>query len=69
MKRSTKLRLIGGALIILDLYIVGLFNIDGNAGIINTVVLFAFAYFYEKRIVNPAIELQKKNASSNDDMK
>jgi hypothetical protein len=69
MKSSTKLRLIGGAVIILDLYLVGLFNIAGNAGIINTIALFAFAYFYEKRIVKPAIELQNKNAGNSDEMK
>ena len=44
MKRSTKLRLIGAALIVLDLYLMGLFNVAGNANIINTVLLFTFAF-------------------------
>jgi hypothetical protein len=65
MKRSTKLRLIGVAVILLDLYLMGLFNVAGNANIINTVLLFSFAYFYEKKIVKPAIEIEKKENNEN----
>ena len=65
MKRSTKLRLIGVAVIVLDLYLMGLFNVAGNANIINTVLLFTFAYFYEKKIVKPAIEIEKKEKNEN----
>ena len=65
MKRSTKLRLIGAAVIVLDLYLMGLFNVAGNANIINTVLLFTFAYFYEKKIVKPAIEIEKKEKNGN----
>ena len=43
--------------IILDLYLVGLLNINGNAEIINKVVMFSFAYLYEKKIVKPAIDM------------
>jgi len=59
MKRSTKLRLFGVIVIVLDLYLMGLYNVTGNTNIVNTVLLFAFAYFYEKKIVKPAIELEK----------
>jgi len=65
MKRSTKLRLFGGVVIVLDLYLMGLYNVTGNANIVNTVLLFAFAYFYEKKIVKPVIELQKSENESN----
>jgi len=65
MKRSTKLRLFGGVVIVLDLYLMGLFNVAGNANIINTVLLFTFAYFYEKKIVKPAIEIEKKEKNEN----
>jgi hypothetical protein len=37
----------------------GLYNVTGNANIVNTVLLFVFVYFYEKKIVKPVIELQK----------
>jgi len=36
---------------------VGLLNINGNAEIINKVVMFSFAYLYEKKIVKPAIDM------------
>jgi hypothetical protein len=65
MKRSTKLRLIGVAVIVLDLYLMGLFNVAGNANIINTVLLFTFAYFYERKIVKPATEIEKKEKNEN----
>lgn len=64
MKRSTKLRLIGVCLIILDLYLIGLLDVSDNVNIINTVLLFSFAYFYEKKIVKPAIELEKSKSES-----
>ena len=66
MKRSTNLRVFGAALIVLDLYLMGLFNVAGNASIINTVLLFSFAYFYEKKIVKPAIEIEKNENASNE---
>lgn len=68
MKRSTKLRLIGGVVIVVDLYLMGLFNVTGNANIINTVLLFSFAYFYEKKIVKPAIENEKIENTNNEQM-
>ena len=66
MKRSTKLRVFGAVVIVLDLYLMGLFNVAGNASIINTVLLFSFAYFYEKKIVKPAIEIEKNENVSNE---
>ena len=65
MKRSTKLRLIGATVIVLDLYLMGLFNVAGNAKIINTFLLFTFAFFYENEIVKPAIEIEKKEKNEN----
>lgn len=59
MKRSTKIRLIGATVIVFDLYLMGLFNVTGNANIINTVLLFSFAFFYEKKIVKPAVKIEK----------
>jgi len=66
MKRSTKLRLFGGVVIVLDLYLMGLYNVTGNTNIINTVLLFTFAYFFEKKIVKPAIELEKSENDTNE---
>jgi len=65
MKRSTKLRLIGATVIVLDLYLMGLFNVAGNANIINTFLLFTFAFYYENEIVKPAIEIEKKEKNEN----
>ena len=65
MKRSTQLRLFGGVVIVLDLYLMGLYNVTGNANIVNTLFLIAFAYFYEKKIVKPVIELQKNENEIN----
>ena len=66
MKRSTKLRVFGAVVIVLDLYLMGFFNVAGNASIINTVLLFSFVYFYEKKIVKPAIEIEKNKNVSNE---
>ena len=66
MKRSTKLRVIGATVIVSDLYLMGHFNVAGNANIINAVLLFSFAYFYEKKIVKPAIEIEKNENVSNE---
>lgn len=65
MKRSTKLRLTGAIVIILDLYLMGFYNVAGNASMINTFLLISFVYFYEKKIVKPAIEIENTKNESN----
>lgn len=51
MKKTTKLRLIGGAVIFLNLMIIGYFNLEGIPVILMT---FGFAIGYEYLAVKPA---------------
>ena len=51
MKKTTKLRLIGGAILIFNLWIVGNYNLKGIPALLFT---FGFAAGYEFLVVRPA---------------
>lgn len=53
MKKSTKLRLFGALVILVNLIIIGSYNITGLPVILMT---FGFAVVYELLIVRPTIE-------------
>jgi hypothetical protein len=56
MKRSTKLRLFGGAVILFNLWLVGRYNLEGIAVLLLT---FGFAIGYELVVVRPAAKAEK----------
>ena len=51
MKRTTKLRLIGGGVLLFILWLIGNYNIEGVTVL---VVTFGFAAGYEYLVVRPA---------------
>lgn len=53
MKKSTKLRLVGGAILLFNLWLVGRYNIEGPMILVLT---FGFAIVYELLVVRPAIK-------------
>jgi len=56
MKKSTKLRLFGGAVILFNLWLIGQYRLEGVAAILLT---FGFAIGYELVVVRPAVKADK----------
>lgn len=56
MKKTTKLRLFGGAILLLNLWAIGQYNIDGIPVLLLT---FGFAIGYEFLVVRPAAKSQR----------
>ena len=56
MKKSTKLRLFGGTIILFNLWIVGQYNLEGVAVLLLT---FGFAIGYELVVVRPVAKSEK----------
>ena len=56
MKKSTKLRLIGGVILMFNLWTIGHYKIDGVALFLLT---FGFAIGYEFLVVRPASNSEK----------
>lgn len=56
MKKSTKLRLFGGAVILFNLWLIGQYNLEGVAVLLLT---FCFAIGYELVVVRPAAKSEK----------
>lgn len=52
MKKSTKLRLFGGAVILFNLWLIGQHNLEGLAVVLLT---FGFASSYEIIVVRPMV--------------
>ncbi|MBD5801735.1 hypothetical protein AZOA_11590 [Azoarcus sp. Aa7] len=51
MKKSTKLRLFGGAVLLFNLWLVGHYNLEGIPALLLT---FGFAIGYELLVVRPS---------------
>ena len=58
MKRSTKLRLFGGAVILFNLWLIGHYNLQG---VVVLLLTFGFAIGYELVVVRPAIKSEKSH--------
>lgn len=56
MKKSTMLRLFGGAVILFNLWLIGQYNLEGIVVLILTV---GFAIGYELVVVRPAAKAEK----------
>ncbi len=56
MKKSTKLRLFGGAVILFNLWLIGQYNLEGVAVLVLT---FGFAIGYELVVVRPVVKSEK----------
>jgi hypothetical protein len=56
MKKSTKLRLFGAAVILFNLWLIGQYNLEGVAVLLLT---FGFAIGYELVVVHPAAKAEK----------
>ena len=56
MKKSTKLRLFGGAVILFNLWLIGQYNLEGVAVLLLT---FGFAVGYELVVVRPVSKAEK----------
>jgi hypothetical protein len=56
MKKSTKLRLFGGAVILFNLWLIGQYNLEGVAVLLLT---FGFAIGYELVVVRPVAQSEK----------
>lgn len=57
MKKSTKLRLVGGAILIFNLWLIGNYNLKGIPVLLLT---FGFAAGYEFLVVRPATKKADK---------
>jgi len=57
MKKSTKLRLIGGAVLVFNLWLIGSYNLQGIPVLLLT---FGFAAGYEFLVVRPATKRSDK---------
>jgi hypothetical protein len=57
MKKSTKLRLIGGVILLFNLWLIGQYNIDGIPVLLLT---FGFAACYEFIVVRPVSKTESK---------
>ena len=53
MKKSTKLRLFGGAVLLFNLWLIGQYRLEGIAVILLT---FGFAIGYEYLVVRPVVK-------------
>lgn len=58
MKKSTKLRLFGGAVILFNLWLIGRYNLSGVPVMLLTV---GFGVGYEYLVVRPASKTEKPN--------
>lgn len=56
MKKSTKLRLFGGAVILFNLWLIGRYNLEGIAVLLLTL---GFAFGYELVVVRPVTKAEK----------
>lgn len=56
MKKSTKLRLFGGAVILFNLWLIGQYKLEGVAVLLLT---FGFAIGYELVVVRPVSKSEK----------
>ena len=56
MKKSTKLRMFGGAVILFNLWLIGQYNLEGIAVLLMT---FGFAIGYELLVVRPVVKSEK----------
>ena len=56
MKKSTKLRLFGGAVILFNLWLIGQYKLEGIAVLLLT---FGFAIGYELVVVRPVSKSEK----------
>ena len=56
MKKSTKLRMFGGAVILFNLWLIGQYNLEGIAVLLMT---FGFAIGYELLVVRPVAKSEK----------
>ena len=56
MKKSTKLRLFGGAVILFNLWLIGQYHLEGIAVLLMTL---GFAIGYELLVVRPVVQSQK----------
>ncbi len=59
MKKSTKLRLVGGAILLFNLWLVGRYNIQGPLVLVLTL---GFAIAYELLVVRPAKKAEGPSA-------
>ncbi|MFA6545533.1 MAG: hypothetical protein WCS99_14035 [Limisphaerales bacterium] len=57
MKKATKLRLIGGAVLLFNIWLIGQYNIHGISVLLLT---FGFAGVYEYVVVRPVAKDAKK---------
>ena len=58
MKKATKLRLIGGLLLLFNLWLIGRYNLDG---ILVLLLTFGFAAGYEYLVVRPLSKAAEKS--------
>lgn len=58
MKKTTKLRLIGGAILLFNLWLIGAYNLEGVPVLLLT---FGFAVGYEYLVVRPVSRATKKD--------
>ena len=58
MKKSTKLRLFGGAVLLFNLWLIGQYNLSGIPVLLLT---FGFAVGYEFLVVRPASKGEKES--------
>lgn len=58
MKKSTKLRLFGGAVLLFNLWLVGRYNLQGLPVLLLT---FGFAIGYELLVVRPVVKSEKSS--------
>ncbi|MBN8514517.1 hypothetical protein [Accumulibacter sp.] len=58
MKKTTKLRLIGGVVLLFNLWLIGSYNLEGIAVLLLT---FGFAVGYEYLVVRPASKTMKND--------
>jgi hypothetical protein len=63
MKRSTRLRLFGGAVLLVNLYLVGRYEIQGVLALLMT---FGFAIAFELLIVKPAVKVEQGGAGTDE---
>ena len=56
MKKSTKLRVFGGAVILFNLWLIGQYHLEGIAVLLMTL---GFAIGYELLVVRPVVQSQK----------
>ena len=58
MKKSTKLRLFGGAVLLFNLWLIGRYNLEGVPVLLLT---FGFAIGFEYLVVRPMTKVKKED--------